>query len=185
MQRASKIRSLMKRSNEGTRVVAFYDGSGTDHAGRTLKDVLSFDDDRLEWTHDFIQWLFPLKERSAAQPLSPILDDAAVESFRNRPELRSSLRAALDRMLAFYGFIREGGQIADDPATGAARHWLRSGNHNHLRLTRMLKALRLLGEASLADALFDRLRAIYLDECRSGRNRITRETFSYWQDAVT
>jgi hypothetical protein len=49
----------------------------------------------------------------------------------------------------------------------------------------MLKALRLLGEASLADALFDRLRAIYLDECRSGRNRITRETFSYWQDAVT
>lgn len=174
----------MRGSNEGARIVAFYDGSGTDHAGRTLKDILSFDDDRLEWTHDFIQWLFPLKERSAAQPSSPTLNDAAVDSFRGRPDLRSNLRAALDRTLAFYGFIREGDQIVDDPKRSGVRHWLQPGNHNHLRLTRILKSLKLLGEGALADALFDRLGAIYREECQSGRNRITRETFSYWQDAV-
>jgi len=64
------------------RLVAFSEGSAPDDRGRFIGDVLRFDDEKLEDVHDFIQWLFPLPERSGANPLAPILDDAATNDER-------------------------------------------------------------------------------------------------------
>ena len=47
-------------------LVAFYRDGARDDEGRTLAEILAWDDDRLEEIHDFIQWLFPLPERSGA-----------------------------------------------------------------------------------------------------------------------
>lgn len=42
-------------------LVRFYSEEGaTDHAGRTLANILSFDNRTLETTHDYIQYLFPV-----------------------------------------------------------------------------------------------------------------------------
>jgi hypothetical protein len=175
----------MTSSDEGRRIVAFYEGSAPDDRGRFLDAILDYDDDRIEAVHDFIQWLFPLPERSGANPCAPILDDAAIEAFHARPELRAALRRSLDRMLAFYGFERNGERVTKSASYARrSRKWLQIGNHNHLRLTRMLRSLYLLGEARAAQALFERLTEIYRDERQSPRSRISERTFEFWRAAI-
>ena len=171
--------------NHGRRLIAFYEERGPDDRGRFLDDILCFSDEQLEYVHDFIQWLFPLPERSGANPSAPILDDAAIAEFRRRQDLRAALRRSLDRMLAFYGFTWSGDRIVKAPSfSERSRNWLRSGNHNHLRLTRVLRSLRVLGEPQAARTLFDLLSDIYDEERRAGHNSIARQSFEFWQNAV-
>lgn len=126
--------------------------------------MLRFDDASLEYTHDFIQWLFPLRERSGANPSAPRLDDAAVAAFRDRPELRAALRRAYDRMLTFYK---------------SDLGWLAPGNHNHLRLTRMMISLRTLGLEEEARELY-----AYVTGLAAERGGAPRDTLRYWHDAI-
>jgi len=173
-------------SEDGRHIVAFYEGSAPDDRGRFLRDVLRFDDERLEYVHDFIQWLFPLPERSGANPLAPILDAAAIDAFRERPELRAALRESLDRMLSFYGFAWSGNRIVRSASFSLrSSNWLNAGNHNHLRLTRMLRSLALLGERDAALAFFAVLSEIYGEEQRrTGQSRISERSFGFWKSAV-
>lgn len=170
--------------SDGERIVAFYEQTLPDDRGRFLEDILQFPDARLESVHDFIQWLFPLREPSGANSDAPRLDDAAIEQFRMRADLRDNLVRALDRMLAFYGFARDGDRIVKSDDFTRHAHWITPGNHNHLRLTRMLKSLTVLGNQSLARSLYECLLSVYDDERRSGRDGITPQTFTFWEDAV-
>ena len=166
-------------------LVAFYEGSAPDDRERSLENVLAFDDEQIEHVHNFIQWLFPLQERSGANPAAPILDDATIDAFRTRPELRANLRRSLDRMLRFYGFTWDGERIVEGPSFSGRSFWLRAGDHNHLRLTRMLRSLQVLGEPHAARALFAALAALYRDERNIERDQISERTFRFWEDAVT
>ena len=56
-----------------TPIVRFYRGTGFDARGRSLDEVLAWDDERLEDVHDYIQWLFPLDEPSQFTPHAPLL----------------------------------------------------------------------------------------------------------------
>jgi len=58
--------------------------------------------------------------------------------------------------------------------------WLTAFNHNYLRLTRILRALNLLGCARHADTLFRALQDVY----REHADAISEETFEYWQRAA-
>jgi hypothetical protein len=175
----------MSSSSEGQRILAFYEGSAPDDHGRFRGEILQFDDDQLESVHDFIQWLFPLPEQSGANPSAPRLDDAAINGFHTRPELRAALRRSLDHMLAFYGFEWNGERIVKSASfPQRSTNWLHAGNHNHLRLSRILRSLYLLGEARAAQALFDALSEIYAEGQRTGCNRISDRTFRFWKNAV-
>jgi hypothetical protein len=168
-------------------VVEFYSGASRDHRGRTLEELLGWPDDRLEAVHDFIQWLFPLPEASPVNPYAPLLTRDAVEAFHTRPELRARLRASLERMLKFYGLeLRD--TAPDSPPevvpaknfSARSANWLRPGNHNLLRITRMLKCCTLAGLDTEARAFLQRLEAIH-GEHRGG---ITAESLRYWREAV-
>jgi hypothetical protein len=136
--------------------------------------------------HDYIQWIFPLPERSGANPGSPVLDAAMIAVIRGSAEMQGRLRAGFLRMLAFYGFTLEGDAVAEGPRfADASRNWLRAGNHNHLRLTRMLRSLRVLGLEHEAAALWEALRLLYERENAEGRRTITVETFAFWRKAAT
>jgi Opioid growth factor receptor (OGFr) conserved region len=175
----------MSDSSDGRRIVAFYEGTAPDDRGRFLDEILGFEDERLEVVHDFIQWLFPLPERSGANPSAPVLDDAAIGAFRTRLGLRSALRRSLDRMLSFYGFAWSGERIVRGSSfPQRSANWLHAGNHNHLRLSRILRSLSLLGEAQGARALFDVLSDIYQKERETNRSRVSDRTFRFWRDAV-
>jgi hypothetical protein len=170
------------------RIVSFHSG-GPDNRGRTLAGILAWPDAELEAVHDYIQWVFPTVAPSGVNPSAPLVARGTVAAFAARPELRDALRRSLDRMLSFYGLRREA-----DPAGGwrvsidrprfddRAREWLRPGNHNHLRLTRIMQSLSVLGLAAEAKAL---QRCLLTDVYEGpGRNRITDDTIGFWMDAV-
>ncbi|MCC7273145.1 MAG: hypothetical protein IT561_10785 [Alphaproteobacteria bacterium] len=159
-------------------LIAFHAGRGTDRRGRRVADVLAFDDRRLEAVHDYIQWLFPLAERSAFNPDAPLLTREAAARFAEDPVLRRSLLAALDRMLAFYGFARAGEAVADAPDLALrSERWLRPGDHNHLRLSRIVRCLAACGQPALAASLRDRLVAL----ADAAPGRVTPATRAHWR----
>jgi hypothetical protein len=166
-------------------VVRFYRGAGRDACGRTLDDILGWDDAALEAVHDFVQWLFPLDEPSAFNADAPLVSEADRAAFRQDSRLEANLRRAFERMLAFYGLELDETEAA--PAVRRAASWdersavwLRRGNHNHLRLTRILKSLMILGQPALAGALYNRLR----EEANRTPDRISAVTLEYWTDAI-
>lgn len=176
--------SLMPRPPESA-LIAFYTGTGKDNRGRTFDDVLAFSMDDLEFVHDYIQWLFPLFERSGANPAAPILDDRSAAAFRRDPQLRRSVRRAVATMLAFYGLqLSQGpGVIVIRPASSFAErsaNWLTPRNHNFLRLTRILKCLSILHAGTLARALL----ACLLDIDVAHPGVISDRTIEYWKNAV-
>jgi hypothetical protein len=162
------------------KILEFY-REGTDDDGRTLNEILAWPDAKLEAIHDFIQWLFPLPERSGANPDAPILDAPTIAAFHQSPELQERLRQSFLRMLRFYGLEFHAGKVHPEANFAAcSSNWLTPNNHNHLRLTRMLRSLHLLRLDPEAQALFLALSQIY----KSQPGRITPRSYQFWKDAV-
>jgi hypothetical protein len=146
--------------------------------------VLSWSDEELEGVHDYIQWLFPLPEKSMALPWAPVLDKPTMTAFHNEAKLQEALRVSLHRMLAFFGFVADGDAIVPGPDFAAhASNWLTPANHNHLRLTRMVRSLRVLGLEAEAQALWKALQEVYATD--AGRNSISDRTYKFWTRAAT
>ena len=176
--------SSVAMARDGDRLIRFFSG-GVHDDGRRLEEILRWDDLRLEMVHDYIQWLFPLPEASGANPRAPVLDERSIATIRGDAAMQRRLRAAFERMLEFYGFVLEDGAVAEGPQFAkASRNWLHPGNHNHLRLSRILRSLRVLGMEDEAAALWEALRSLYERETAVGRRVITAETFGYWRRAA-
>jgi Opioid growth factor receptor (OGFr) conserved region len=164
-------------------IVAFFRG-GRDDAGRTLVEILAWSDDRLEATHDYIQWVFPTRQPSAVSPSAPLVTDATAAAFADDVVLGDRLRLALDRMLAFYGLRHRGRAVQIDQGRFAlrARVWLRPNNHNHLRLTRIMQSLAALGLEADARAL---QRCLLEDVCGGPeRDNVSKRTVTFWREAI-
>jgi hypothetical protein len=174
--------------NEDRRLVSFYLSLATDDRGRSLQQIHRWSDEKLERVHDYIQWLFPLTEPSNFNPEAPVLDQHAIDEFRTRPELRTNLRTSFVRMLAFYGFVLiENPPLRVVPSasfTERSENWLMPVNHNHLRITRILRSLRVLGLQEEAAAFFLCLADLYDKESTTTIPRISKETFHHWRSAM-
>ena len=166
-------------------LLRFYAG-GPDDRGRTLDDILAWDDARLEAVHDFIQWVFPLPEPSAFNASAPVLSADDIAAFRDDPALRERLLVAFRRMLRFYGFDLAGDEAAPEVSQASdfaarARGWVKPGNHNMLRITRVLRCLTLLGLPAHARAFLAALERLY---DAGAAPAIGAVTLRYWRDAV-
>lgn len=165
-------------------LVDFYSGTGRDFAGRSIDDIWRMSLDELEYTHDYIQWLFPLRERSGVQPDAPVLDDAIIAAFA-AANLHERIERSARVMARFYGF-----EISEDVGAFTLRWsgdfderrrtWLTRGNHNFLRLTRIMKSLATLGHGALAVAWLAALESIFTENS----DVIGRTTLDYWRGAV-
>jgi hypothetical protein len=164
-----------------SQLTTFYRGTGPDSEGRTLADIWAYSDDELESIHDFIQWLFPLRERSQFNPDAPLLTAADIDEFRADPQLRDNLLRSFEVFLAFLGLRFEGGRVTRAPDFDRKSDIWRHPNHNWLRITRVLTSTRLLGLEEPSRALFT-----FLKELRDGgRSGITDDTFRYWERAAS
>jgi hypothetical protein len=165
-----------------SRIVDFYRGSATDVEGRMLSEMWNWSDEDLEIMHDFIQWMFPMREPSQYNPDAPLLTEDDIAPFRKDDLLQSNLRKSFVRILAFLGLaVTETGTVVESPqfAERVPEVW-GVPNHNWLRITRILKSLFTLGLESESRHLYDRLDAIY----SSRRFPITADTFDYWTEEV-
>ena len=151
------------------RLVGFLSGGAPDSSGRVLEEILAWPDQRLEAVHDFIQWLFPLTEPSPVNPDAPVLDAATIAEIRSRPELQAGFRQSYERMRSFYA---------------GSRHWITAGNHNHLRITRILKCLMLVGLDAEARDFFAWLSGIYEEERVKPAPGISARSYGFWSQAV-
>ena len=145
-------------------IVMFLEGEGVDARGRTVFDVLSMNDVALEHTHDFIQWLFPLPEASSAVPDSPVLTPDDIQAIRVSELAPMALAAGTDRMSAFYR---------------STHGWLMPNDHNHLRITRIIRSLRLL----VGDAEADAFRDDILERVEATRAPVSVRSRGYWATA--
>ena len=166
-------------------LIAFYLGEDTDSEGRWLRDLRAWDHARLENVHDYIQWLFPTRQRSQFNPHAPMLDDAAVRAFRADARLRAALLDSFRQMLAFYGFClgEEHGQPLVETAADwetRRRQWFHASDHNLLRITRILDCLTTLGLEDHARAFLRALDAV----CDAAPAAIPARTRGFWRSAV-
>jgi len=163
------------------RLVAFYLGSHPDDRGRTLSEILAQDDTWFEFTHDFIQWLFPLPEVSHVNPHVPLLTKDVAALFRTDDLLKRHLTASFLRMLRFYGLERVDGEIRRGSNWSSRNEWFREGGHNNLRITRILKCLTRTGMADDARALLACVARLRVEEPVCG---VDERAFGFWRQAV-
>ncbi len=86
-------------------------------------------------------------------------------------------------MLQFYGFEMQLAEQAHqfDVTRGpnfsqASRNWVKRFDHNHLRITRIIRCLRVLGMEAHAGAFFRALVDVY----DNGRSGISAKSMMFW-----
>lgn len=172
-------------------IIRFYDPAigAADLQGRSLSSILAWSNAELEHCHDYIQNLFPLPEPSPFNPAAPLISSGVFTAFRTKPELRNRLKESFCRMLTFYGFKLHVDGANEIVVKGenfgrASRNWVTRFNHNHLRITRIIRSLRVLGLEQQAAAFF-----VALEKVCEGNGRtigsIGQRSLEFWTRAAT
>lgn len=157
--------------------------------GFSIQDFFNLSNAELEYKHDYIQWVFPLNEKSEFNRNAPILTEDECNYIRNSDLARGNITKAFLKMLKFYGFgMNRKGEIAIVNPLNFSK-WLTVGNHNYRRITRILKSLTLTGHYYEAKAFYDALSQLYqsqrmLEKEQEGIDHIGSETFAYWTKAI-
>ena len=147
-----------------TEIVGFLEGRTPDHRGRIFAMILQQTDQQAERTHDYIQWLFPLDEPSRSINGVPVLTELEIDEIRQSSLAQINLAKSARW---FLGFLERND------------HWITKYNHNHLRITRVIKSLRLLTSDEAADEFRDKVFGYLGDEV----NLIDAKARSFWNSA--
>lgn len=121
----------------------------------------------LETHHGWVQWLFPLAEPSGANPDAPVLSEPERRIMSDDQMVRNRFMRAYALILDFWGIrVRDWakGTVCrlDEEHAAERLHNLDRSSHNHLRVSRVLKCLPLLGFAHFQEPLLEFLiREIY------------------------
>jgi len=162
--------------------IQFYLSNGKDTFGRTFQDMLDMTNEQLEDSHDVVQFLFPLNEKSSH------LDSAPVVSLDEFAQLRCSaghnrFQQALLRFMAFYRMAFKDGKLVPGVNFEKYAHgWITPKNHNFKRITRIIRCAVLLNLPKAAEKISTGF--IALVDHPLGKS-IGSETIAFWQDAVT
>jgi Opioid growth factor receptor (OGFr) conserved region len=127
--------------------------------------------------------LFPLPEPSGANPAAPTLTSEAIAAFRTDEALQRDLLDSFALMLRFYGFRLAPGTTRIERAPNASERiadWCRPGNHNFLRLTRIMRSLAVLGLSDHARSLLGQLEQLYNEHPQI----VGERTIGFWRRAA-
>lgn len=152
-------------------IVNFLRGIGPDFLGRKYHQLVGRDDEQMERCHDQIQWMFPLHESSKFAMVCPIVNEEIVQDAIRYREVNDNLRLATERMTSFLGI----GKFHD---VEKQQGWLNDKNHNLLRVTRIIRCLRLFELEAIA-------LSFYQAACDAEKNfALDPITLSYWEKAL-
>ncbi|MBA2117692.1 opioid growth factor receptor-related protein [Bremerella alba] len=164
-----------------SRVVDFYCHDGTDPYGRSVLDMMALTDRELESQHDIIQWMFPLHETSSVNPDCPLVDEHSRHVLQENIDARQRMHEMITRFARFLGFeLNDEGQFISELGLASNReNWHSPMNHNQLRITRVIRSMRLFGFQREAEALFEAVtHSAVQSQC------VTERTLAYWKQAL-
>lgn len=160
----------------------FLEGTGRDDKGRTVEEILRWEGSpfRLEFGHDYIQRLFPLTEPSKADKTGRPATEEELGRIRRNGTAKKNVGRAYTMMLRFWEL--DGEKYKD---ASLSRHWVkRSGkNHNMLRISRVLRCLKLLGMDEYDDFAGRVGYLIALSE--KGEFPLSDKTKTVWKDILS
>lgn len=153
-------------------VTDFFIKGGPDKEGRTLNRIQNFTYFEMEAVHSFIQWAFPLHEKSLHSIDAPILAKSDIETLRSSEIAKEEILKNAKAFKEFLGL----GEKRDEMRIA---FWCRKGNHNLLRITRIIKSLRLFGLESEANKFYHEVLA------EAKRMCLSVTTIEYWNKAIS
>lgn len=120
-----------------------------------------FDDYELENSHNYIQWMFPLDTISLYNPFAPFINKEKINEYQTEL-IQKNMKVSLDVMLCFYGFSWEDDRIVFlNCYKDRIMEWVYPNSHNYLRITRILKSLRLIGLQEYSSNFLEALESVY------------------------
>jgi hypothetical protein len=161
-----------------SQLVDFYLGESTDSEGRWIEEVWGWGDDRLEFVHDYIQWLFPLMEPSNFNPDAPLLTPEDIQEFRKDKLLQRNVLHSFIVFAGFLGLHLKEGKVEKAPWFDQRLVLWKHNNHNWWRITRVITSLGLLGLEGTADAFFQCLKKLHEEE-----GYVSDHSFGFWREA--
>lgn len=152
-------------------IIKFYECKPTS-CRHNLVGIWNYSYHQLEQGHDYIQWIFPLDVPSIYHPRAPILTKEDVEIFKNSPVLKWRVLTSVHTFMKFLHATID--------------TWILGNNHNHLRITRMLKCLVTIGLKSEAVARLNELKLIFdsYQNVNQEPSVFLSDAFCFWYDAV-
>lgn len=147
-----------------SKIIQFLHHKEKDYKGRSLLDLQFLSDEKLERTHDVIQWMFPIDLQSESHPATPILTEFDIYQMKEDVIIKLSIKRSMDRMVEFYE---------------RNTFWITQKNHNFKRITRILRCLWLIGLKHDYVSFQKCLDDVFSNES----DIIGEETFLYWKNA--
>ena len=181
----SKGHALSSAESDSIALINFYTSDGLDSLERSFTSLLSFDENQLENEHNFIQTMFPLHEPSNMISNAPILTREIAALLSTNKIARERFLKALLIFRNFLGITGTSSIISTRKTSidNVIRQkrivlWLYNGNHNILRVTRIIRSLRLVGlEREALD--------FYRDVSHEGHAAgLESKTLAYWRRAA-
>ena len=110
--------------------ISFLSNESPDHLGRKLDDIWAMSYHQIEYTHDFIQLMFPTNKPSGITNREfYINNETLANTLRQNQTVCTNIKKSARWYLRFLS---------------ACDHWICKFNHNHLRITRVIECLHLL-----------------------------------------
>ena len=161
-------------------ITKFYKNELSTPDGYTLDDISHFSDYELEQEHGFIQFIFPLIEPSNIIKNCPILTEEDIKFLHFDHISRHNLKLMFYKMLGFYRFkvISDGKIVKIESPKTEDLWWLTPYNHNILRITRILKSMKLLNYFDYSLALFEELKKL------KDHPAVKSKSFKFWEDVI-
>lgn len=157
----------------------FLEGSEKEDRGRYVTDILKYGNLRLELVHNYVQRIFPTNEQSKFSNIRPITDED-ITLIRASAIVKDNISRMYQKMLRYWKI--DGDRYRKWGLGAPFRLWNMWNNHNHWRMTRVLKCFLLLGMEDEHKDFSLRLSAILeIKRAKKLSVRITKKTAEIWK----
>lgn len=173
-------------SDELVRLIGFFENrialnSPIDGRLMLVDDVLKFDLDQIEECHNFIQWLFPLTEKSAFNPEAPVIHAEDYDILIEMDSVTDKVYEGFGMMMEFFNVDMESFKVGTytldrfipNYILGSEQDLLKDKSHHDLRLTRIITSMASFGFTEEAYMLLNFLETFYPE----------RDSIPYWRNA--
>lgn len=163
-----------------SKIIKFYENRCNDNYGRSLVEMQNYNYDQLENIHDYIQWMFPSSIRSGVNANAPILTQNDVNYIKKSDKMKQNMKLSLIIFTDFLGLAKDYTENKYIIKNNRIELWLTPGNHNFLRISRVLRSLILFDLKDEAQQLFNCLAELY----NNGYKDIIGDSYFHWKASI-